>query len=67
MKRVIEYQATHPEYSDVTQTFISTTWEGIEQQQYEHEEYLRYLAYPYNVPYTIKSITDYDANGKKVW
>lgn len=65
MKRVIIYQSTDPRSSDITQTFIGTTWDSVDEQQYEYEEYVRHLYTPYNPPYKIKSIKEYEF-GKEI-
>lgn len=40
MKRIVKYVAIDPFYSDFTQTYIGMTWDDIDTQQYEFEEYL---------------------------
>lgn len=41
MKRVIKYIAIDPYYSDITQEYIGTSAEEIDNIQYETEEYMK--------------------------
>lgn len=40
MKRIVKYVAIDPFYSDFTQTYIGMSWDDIDTQQDEFEEYL---------------------------
>jgi len=41
MKRIVKYIAIDPYYSDITQEYIGTSDEEIDNIQYETEEYMR--------------------------
>ena len=41
MKRIVKYTAIDPYYSDVTQTYIGTTAEEIDNIQYETEQHMK--------------------------
>ena len=41
MKRVVQYLAIDPYYSDITQTYIGSTIEEIDNIQYETEEFMK--------------------------
>ena len=41
MKRIIKYKAIDPLYSDVTQTYIGTSAEELDNIQYETEEFMK--------------------------
>lgn len=41
MKRVIKYKAIDPYYSDVTQTYIGSSAEELDNIQYETEEHMK--------------------------
>ena len=41
MKRIIKYKAIDPYYSDVTQTYIGTSAEELDNIQYETEEFMK--------------------------
>ena len=41
MKRIVKYIAIDPYYSDVTQTYIGTTAEEIDNIQYETEQHMK--------------------------
>ena len=41
MKRVVRYLAIDPYYSDITQTYIGSTIEEIDNIQYETEEFMK--------------------------
>ena len=41
MKRIIKYKAIDPYYSDITQTYIGSTIEEIDNIQYETEEFMK--------------------------
>lgn len=41
MKRIVKYKAIDPYYSDVTQTYIGTTTEELDNIQYETEQYMK--------------------------
>lgn len=40
MVRKVWYEAIDPYYSDIIQTFVGTTWEDLDNQEYEHDKYL---------------------------
>lgn len=40
MKRVVKYEAVDPYYSDFEETYIGTTLDEIDTQQYETEEFM---------------------------
>ena len=41
MKRVVQYLAIDPYYSDITQTYIGSTIDEIDNIQYETEEFMK--------------------------
>jgi len=41
MKRIIKYKAIDPYYSDITQTYIGTSAEELDNIQYETEQYMK--------------------------
>lgn len=62
MKRIIKYKAIDPYYSDVTQTYIGTTVEEIDNIQYETEEFMgREHANSINNIYKVE-IIQYESN-----
>ena len=40
MTRKVWYEAIDPYYSDVVQTFIGTSWEDLDNQEYEQDKWL---------------------------
>lgn len=40
MKRVVKYEAIDPYYSDFEETYIGTTLDDIDAQQYETEKFM---------------------------
>lgn len=40
MKRVVKYEAIDPYYSDFEETYIGTTFDEIDEIQYETEEFM---------------------------
>ena len=41
MKRIVKYKAIDPYYSDITQTYIGTSAEELDNIQYETEQYMK--------------------------
>ena len=41
MKRIIKYKAIDPYYSDITQTYIGTSAEELDNIQYETEQHMK--------------------------
>ena len=41
MKRIVQYTALDPYYSDITQTYIGTSLNEIDNIQYETEEFMQ--------------------------
>ena len=40
MVRKVWYEAIDPYYTDCVQTFIGTSWEDLDNQEYEHDKWL---------------------------